>query len=359
MKRKENLGGRWNNICNFFLIYILMCMASVLVSCAGKPRTWTNTEHDLSNDRYIERTFFALDTVVNIKLYGVEDESLLDKAEQICHYYEGIFSAHDAASKLYQINHRLPGTSEVFVDEDLAKVIQKGLHYSTLSEGAFDITMLPVQNLWDFTAENPILPSDDALVKSLQNVGYQHLTLDENILHFANDYVMLDLGAIAKGYIADVIKEELVQGGVQSAIINLGGNILCIGKKLNHQDFVIGLNMPDKEKGELAGYVKVNDQSVVSSGVYERHFVIDGKNYHHILDSKTGYPVQNGLVQVSILAKNSVDADALSTLCFVLGVEQAKNIVESMEDTYAFFLKEDGSMEYSKGAREQMVVSSK
>ena len=162
----------------------------------------------------------------------------------------------------------------------------------------------------------------------------------------------IDLGAIAKGYIADRIKDYLLENGVNSATINLGGNVLCVGSRPDGTPFKIGLQMPFADRNETIAALNIDGLSVVTSGVYERHFELDGVNYHHLLNPEDGYPYQNGLLSVTIVSPLSVDGDALSTSCFSLGLEKGMELAESMDGVYAYFITDDYEIHYSEGARE-------
>lgn len=291
---------------------------------------------------------FALDTAITVMLYDSDDQEILDGALALCSKYENIFSATFPESELYKLNHRTAQT--VKVDSELAYVIDRGLYYSKLSGGAFDITIEPVKKLWDFKAEKPSLPDEGKLSEALGKVGYENVEVNQDTVTFKDPDTSIDLGAIAKGYIADRIKEYLVEKGVKSAIINLGGNVLCIGRKPNGSDFVIGLQRPFSES--VFETIVVNDISVVTSGVYERYFTYNGKNYHHILNPADGYPYDNGVLGVSIVCKNSIDADALSTTCFSLGAEKGIELLDSIPDAYGFFILDDYSIKYSKGTED-------
>ena len=165
----------------------------------------------------------------------------------------------------------------------------------------------------------------------------------------------IDAGAIAKGYIADRIKDYLLAHGVESAIINLGGNVLCIGEKPDGTPFKIGLQKPFEGRNEIISNLSINDMSVVSSGVYERHFVVDGENYHHLLNPATGYPYDNGLIAVTIVSPRSVDGDALSTTCFSLGLEKGLELINSMDGIYGYFITDDYEIHYSDGAQKLVI----
>ena len=298
------------------------------------------------------RSAFLLNTFVSITLYDRKDEALLDECMELCQKYEGLFSKTIETSEIYQMNHRKPGERTFTVSEETAEVVKKGLEYSCLSGGAFDITIEPVSALWDFTGQNPEIPSEELLGEALKNVGWQNVEAEGNKITFKNDETTMDLGAIAKGYIADRLKEYLAGRGVESGIINLGGNVLCIGKNPNGQPFQIGVQKPYGEQQETVAALSVEDKSVVSSGVYMRHFEKDGVNYHHILNPETGYPYNNGLLQVTIISDLSVDGDGLSTSCFALGLEKGMELVDSLDNVSAIFMTEDGELHYSKDADE-------
>lgn len=301
------------------------------------------------NSDPIQRTDFLLNTFVDIKIYDSDDTTILDDAMAICKDYESRFSRTIETSEIYELNHRTPDQQTSELSDDTAELLENALHYCELSDGAFDITIEPVSSLWDFTSGEAVIPDESAISSAVQHVGYENLVLDGNTLTFLSPDTTLDLGAIAKGYIADQIKEHLEESGVKSAIINLGGNVLCVGAKPNGSPFKIGLQKPFAEASETFATVSIDDMSVVTSGVYERHFEVDGKNYHHILDPETGYPYDNGLISVTILSESSVDGDGLSTTCFSLGLEKGLELVNALDGVYACFIDEDYNIYYSDG----------
>lgn len=154
----------------------------------------------------------------------------------------------------------------------------------------------------------------------------------------------LDLGGIAKGFIADKMKAYLQSKKITSGIINLGGNVLTVGEKSDGSDYTVGIQKPFDESGEPICTVKVKDKSVVTSGIYERYYRVDGKLYHHILDTTTGYPVNNNLYSVTIISDSSCDGDALSTTCFALGIDKAKELINSLSGVEAIFVTDDYSI---------------
>lgn len=306
----------------------------------------------------ISKTAFKLNTVVTVTIYDSSDETLLDQALSLCEKYENIFSRTKESSEIYQLNHgTLPQENNTFtLSEEAAGLISKGLEYGTLSEGAFDIAIEPLSSMWDFTSDEKTVPEKEALEAALPLVNYKDVTLDGNTLRFANPGMGLDLGAIAKGYIADQMKEFLLSKGVKSAIINLGGNVLCVGSKPDGSPFGIGIQKPFANRSETIASIEISDQSVVSSGIYERFFEKDDVFYHHILNPKTGYPYDNSLVSVTIISDKSVDGDGLSTSCFALGLEKGMELVNSLPSVHAVFITDDYELHYSEGFEQDIVL---
>ena len=349
----------------------------------------------------LNTTGFAFDTTYTITLYEGGSKELLNHCIQKCREYERIFSRTLQESQLYQINEiescyleavrsgvwaKAWKQDQVFYDakdiaaltqkidsskketnkagykiqkngsivfelsEPLAEIVAKGMEYAKVSEGRFDITIEPVTSLWNFSGDDKKIPEKKELQGALQYVDYGKISLAGNRLTFQMPGMGLDLGGIAKGYIADMLKAYLKDGGVTRAVINLGGNILCIGKKSAEENFLIGIQQPFADRHKTVAAVSVDDISVVSSGIYERYVTDEtGKQYHHILNPKTGYPYENDLMAVTILSERSVDGDALSTTCFSMGKEQGMAYVDSLDGVYAMFITKDEKIWYSKG----------
>ena len=177
--------------------------------------------------------------------------------------------------------------------------------------------------------------------EALSHVNYKNIVIDGNRIFLSDPKAAIDLGGIAKGYMADRLKEYLIKEGIESALINLGGNILAIGSKPDGTPFNLGIQKPFEKHGVTITSVKTVDSSVVSSGVYERYFKTDDALYHHILNSKTGFPYNNGLLGVTILSEKSVDGDALSTSCFALGLEDGMKLIQSLDGVDAIFVTDD------------------
>ncbi len=303
----------------------------------------------------LSKTDFMLNTFVTVTLYDKDDPEILSDCLELCRSYENIFSKTIEGSEVYKINHRPASEETVTVSPDVEALVSKSLYYSQISDGAFDVTVEPLSSLWDFTASDPVVPQDAKIQEARKKIDYRNLKLEGNTLTFLSPDTSLDFGAIAKGYIADRMKDFLLVQGVKSAVINLGGNVLCVGQKPDGTPFKIGLQKPYADRNETIEIMNINDLSVVSSGVYERHFIKDGVNYHHILNPGNGYPYENGLVSVTILSELSADGDALSTTCFSLGLKKGMELLDSTDGAYGVFITEDGEVSYSQGAREFLV----
>lgn len=299
----------------------------------------------------ITKSAFMLNTFVTVTLYDSDDPKILEGCLDVCRSFENKFSTTIEGSEIYKLNHRPAGQQTFTVSDDTAALLKKGIYFCGLSDGAFDLTIEPLSSLWDFSSDEHVVPLASQIGEARKKVDYRNLKLDGNTLTFLSPDTTIDLGAIAKGYIADRMKDYLLKNGVNSAIINLGGNVLCVGKNPNGQPFRIGLQKPFADRNETVATLDINGMSVVSSGVYERHFMKDGVNYHHILNPKDGYPYQNGLVSVTIISDLSVDGDALSTACFSLGLHKGMDLIHSIDGAYGVFITDDYEIHYSDGAK--------
>lgn len=317
----------------------IVCISLIITMMSGIFCACSKTKSEK-----VSKSDFVLNTIITITLFDGGGEALIDECFGLCRYYESLFSRTDENSEIYKLNLREISK----VSDETAELISKGLYYSSLSGGKFDITIEPLSALWNFTANSPSVPSEEKIGEACKLVDYKAVSVSGNTVTFANDYVRLDLGAIAKGYIADKIKTLLISHGIEKAIINLGGNVLCIGAKTDTDGFEIGIQYPFGD-GSIAS-VTVSDMSVVTSGTYERYFEENGALYHHILNPKTGYPYSNGLLSVSIIGSDSCACDALSTVCFALGREDGISLIDGMSGFYAIYITDDYKLYFSEGA---------
>lgn len=295
----------------------------------------------------VSSTGFYFDTFISVTLYDITEpqraDDILNGCMELAGRYEQLFSRTVETSDISRINAH-PG-EWVNVDPETAALLQTACDYAERSDGLVDPSIGAVSSLWDFhEAAGSVIPSDAALTEALSHVDYRRITIRDSKVLLAEEGMILDLGFIAKGYIADRMKEYLLDRDVHSAVISLGGNVLTIGNKPDGSPFHIGIQKPFADTGVSLLTIEASDRSVVSSGNYERYFEKDGILYHHILSTKTGYPVDSGLSQVTILSDDSVTGDALSTLCFLSGYEKATDLLKSYPDVQAVFVLDDGSV---------------
>ena len=287
---------------------------------------------------------FLLDTIVTVTYYKARDREAVLDALALCKLSELVFSRTDPESELFRLNGRGSGT----VSPELREVLALALEYCEASGGRYDVTMGGVSALYDFSGEAHV-PDPAALAEAVSHVGWEKVSIDGDTVTLGDPEAVLDLGSVAKGWIADRMKELLISRGVEHAIISLGGNVLCLGGKPGGEAYRVGIRYPEHDSTALAATVAVRDESVVTSGVYERFFVADGVTYHHLLDPATGLPLRSGLLAVSVVGPCSARCDALSTLCFALGAEEGKAYIDALEGYEAVFILDGGAQIKSSG----------
>ena len=306
----------------------------------------------------VSKEGFYLDTVCKISIYDMDGdldkekaEAAINKAYKRCRELENTLSNTIESSEVSQINSA--GCKWVTVGKDTLKVVKAGVKYGELSDGDFDITIGSVSGLWDFQSENPVVPEQSKITEALKHVNYKNIQFNGNKIRIIDPEAKLDLGGIAKGYVADELTTLLEKEGVTSAVINLGGNISTIGSKPDGSPFIIGIEKPYTDRTEIIGTTTADNQTVVTSGIYERQFQKDGKIYHHVLSSKTGYPVETQLEAVSLVAKKgrSMDIDAMSTICLMKGVDGGKAFIKKQKGVEAVFSAQGKEVAKTKGMK--------
>jgi thiamine biosynthesis lipoprotein len=264
---------------------------------------------------------------------------------------ENRMSLHVRDSDLVRINSQA-GIGPVKVHEDVIEVIQGALRCADMTGGAFDPAVEPLAALWGIGGEAPRIPGEDEIQAVLPLLDPQDVRVDREAgtVFLTRPGMGLDLGAIAKGYAADEAARIIAGARIERAIVDLGGNILVYGTKKDKSPWRVGIQNPLGPRDTYMGIMEVRDKTLVTSGVYERFFEEGGERYHHILSPATGYPVDNGLLSVTIISEKSMDADGLSTGVFVLGYEKGKALVESLDNTEALFIFADRSVRGTAGA---------
>lgn len=285
-------------------------------------------------------TGIYFDTAVSLTAYG---KDVPDGALAMCEKYDRIFSATKKGSDVYKINHS-NGKPQT-VDKETVSLIKSALKFSEITDGAFDITVYPIKTAWDFYGDTPKVPDKKTLYDAIRHTGYKKIKIKNNTVTLPKGYG-IDLGAIAKGYIADRLAKYYEENNTRG-IINLGGNVMTVGIKDDGEPYNIGILSPD-DSSKMLTSVEILSGSVVTSGTYERKFTENGKDYHHILDMKTGYPVENEIVSVTVSAEKSLTADALSTSVICLGEKRGLELVKSL-GAEAVIIHKDGKTVLSNG----------
>ena len=292
----------------------------------------------------ISKTGIYFDTLITITLYENNSSELIDNCFKLAEKYENLLSKTVINSDVYKINNSY--NEWINIDKNTYDVIKTGLQYEDLCDGRFSIVCGTLVDLWDVTNrkemldnnfdKSKILPSEEEINTAIMLCGKKNIEIDDNNLavKVVTKGSKIDLGAVAKGFIADEMKSYLLSQGVENGIIQLGGNVLLIGNNPTKDNglYTIGINEPFSEDNKVITAVNEKDVSIVTSGNYQRYFEYGGKKYHHIIDLTTGYPADTGLNSVTIICDKSIDADCLSTLCFLYGENDAKELLDTLNN---------------------------
>ena len=338
----------------------LICVLVILVACTAffSNRNQQMREANVSD--------VALGTLVNVRLYGQIPQGALNSAANAAlgraRELEDIFSVYSEDSEITYVNQNA-AAGPVHVSDDFYAVLERSLHFAQLTDGAFDPTLGRLIQLWGIGTENARVPSESEISPFVGKKNYEHVILDEeeHTVYFENSDFSLDLGGIVKGYAADEIKKLLMEEyDIASGLINLGGNIMTIGSRPDGQPWTLGIADPQnpQDSSQTVASMAVTDKTFVTSGDYQRYFEDEnGNRYHHILDGSTGYPADTHLSSVTIIGNTSMDADALSTACFVLGEEKGMALLESLDGFDGVFIGSDGHLSATEGVSGQLQMT--
>ena len=305
----------------------IACLLSVIASCAAEPKKTS-------------RQGYVLGTVCSITAYNAS-EKLYDSVFAALKDIEDRMSVDGELSEIHKVN-TAAGEHPVEVSDDTLDVIKTALEFSALAPGSFDITIGPLVELWGIgKKEHPSVPPMDDIKARLALIDYSLVEIRGNSVYLPEKGMGIDLGGIAKGYSADVTRKMLLAGGVKSALLDFGGNILTVGTKPDGSPWKIGIQDPSLQRGKYVGILKLVDRTAVTSGPYERFFIQDGVRYHHILNPLTGFPAESEIQSVTIVTGKSIRGDALSTMVYILGLERGMEIIHSLEDTETVIITKD------------------
>ena len=317
----------------------LLSAAFLLTGCSGAPAQGPESA-----------TFFAMDTAMDFTVYG--DAALLDEAETLIGSLEEQVSVTDEHSDIYAIDHTGSGS----LSGNAAELMAQALELCRRTGGALDISVYPIVRAWGFTTGSYQVPDEETIQSLLPLVDYTQIQYDAATgVVTLPEGMEIDLGSVAKGYAGQLAAQMLREHGVQSALLNLGGNVQTVGTKPDGSPWQIGIKDPQGEDAMMV--LSVEDQAVVTSGGYERYFEQDGQTYWHIMDPSTGHPADSGLISVTIVGDEGVVCDGLSTALFVMGLEKAADLWAQSGDFEAVFVTASGEVYITEGLRDRFALT--
>ena len=317
----------------------LLSAAFLLTGCSGAPAQEPESA-----------TFFAMDTAMDFTVYG--DAALLDEAETLIGSLEEQVSVTDEHSDIYAIDHTGSGS----LSGNAAELMEQALELCRRTGGALDISVYPIVRAWGFTTGSYQIPDEETIQSLLPLVDYTQIQYDAATgVVTLPEGMEIDLGSVAKGYAGQLAAQMLRNSGVESALLNLGGNVQTVGAKPDGSPWQIGIKDPQGEDAMMV--LSVEDQAVVTSGGYERYFEQDGQTYWHVMDPSTGHPADSGLISVTIVGDEGVVCDGLSTALFVMGDEKAADLWAQSCDFEAVFVTASGEVYITEGLRDRFALT--
>ena len=322
--------------------YFISAMLSALLFLTGCSAE--------SSPEPVQGTFFAMDTMMDFTIYG--ESGLIDQSESLIASLESLVSVTDANSELYAINQTGSGT----LTGKASSLMEQALEICRRTDGALDLSIYPIVRVWGFTTGSYQVPDEAEIQALLPLVDYRKIQYDAATGTVTLPEGMeIDLGSVAKGYAGQLAAQMLREHGVQSALLNLGGNVQTVGTKPDGSPWQIGIKDPQGEDAMMV--LSVEDQAVVTSGGYERYFEQDGQTYWHIMDPSTGHPADSGLISVTIVGDEGVVCDGLSTALFVMGLEKAADLWAQSGDFEAVFVTASGEVYITEGLRDRFALT--
>ncbi|MDR3595311.1 FAD:protein FMN transferase [Clostridium sp.] len=334
-------------------IYVLITCIFIVTSCISCGS---------SKSKYYEKSNIVMDTAVTLSAYGPNSKEAVEESFKRLDEIDKMASTTIDTSDVYKINSS-SGKAYVKVHPEILKMVKTSVQYSKLSDGAFDITTGPIINLWGIGTDNERLPSDEEIKAKLPLIGYDKISIneDEGSIMLKDEGMAIDLGGVAKGFAADEVLKIYKKYNIENGLINLGtSSIYGLGKNKDNKNWTVGIKHPRSEdSNEYLGVVKISDESLSTSGDYERYFIKDNKRYHHIMDTKTGYPVDNGVISDTIIingevADNGMLADILTTAVFALGPEKGIKLINSLPQVSGEITTSDYKIYTSQGFKDRI-----
>lgn len=339
----------WSQSTGKLLLLCVLIISTLFImgGCASSD----GDGNDAVNSIPLARTYFIFDTVVTVRIFDDKaGESHFDEIENLLNTIDSQMNRMKEGSEIDQVN-KAAGVEPIAVSSETLEVVEKALYFAEQSDGTFDPTIGPLVDLWGIGSEGASVPQQADINQALSLVDYTQVDIDvdRRTIFLKEQGMGLDLGAIAKGYAGDIVADYLRKEKLAGAIIDLGGNIIAMGAKPNGERWVIGIQDPQQQRGDYVGLLSIDERTVVTSGIYERYFHEAGEHYHHILDTKTGYPIENKLLSVTIITAASIDADALSTTAYTMGLDAGLAFIEAYPATEAIFITKNNEVFITSG----------
>ena len=290
---------------------------------------------------FVSKTVFVFGTA-NTVTVGIEHRKVMEEVKDILLSFHKRMSIYESTSEISSLNH-MAGSSSLSISPEIYDLIRRSVAYSKLTNGAFDITALPLKKIWQ-TAEQ--IPTEAQIYHAKKLVNYRNIVFSDNKILLKYSGMGVDLGGIAKGFAVDKVVELLKSRGIASGVINFGGSVFVLGEERS-----VGIQTPFGKKGTYIGTIRVKNKAVVTSGAYENYRVINGTAYQHILDPHTGYPVNNELLAVTLIGAKAEELDALATGVCVMGIQKGYDLLKKRQID-AIFIKKDGSVLLTEGIKE-------
>lgn len=328
-------------IISYSLLFFLALLSTMLLGSCSSRTT--------SSDSRLQ-----LGTNITITIHGRVPRGIFNRIWDRMEEIESRMSINQSAweqTELLELN-RAAGIRPVELSDESLQVLQTGIQIGKLTDGAFDISIAPLVLLWMVTGSSPTVPSPEAIEEARALIDFRKIEISGNKVYLPEPRMGVDLGGIAKGYAAGEAARILREEGVNHAILDFGGDVVTVGTRPDGNPWRIGLQDPAQRRGSLMGIVQAEDISIVTSGVYERFFEQDGQIFHHIIDAETGYPSDNTLLSVTVVSKDPVIGDALSTGAFVMGLEAGFSLLEELEDVEGVFIDDQNRVYLTSGLQE-------
>lgn len=344
------------------MVPVCLCAVILLNGCGQSEK---NTENEIENtnssgeeqgtaESEASKDIFAMDTYMTVTAFGENAQKAVDEAEVEIERLDALLSTGNADSEIAGLNENKSAT----LSEDGGYLVERALEINKETDGAFDIAIYPVMEAWGFPTQNFCVPAEDELLKLLKHTDASKISYDKDTreISFQDSEMKIDFGGIAKGYTSARIMDIFKKNGIESGLVNLGGNVQALGTKTDGSNWRIAVQSPD-DADDYLGVLSIQDKAVITSGGYERYFEQDGVTYHHIIDPKTGYPAESGLSSVTIVSEDGTLADGLSTSLFIMGKDKAESFWRAHSDKFeAILVADDGIIYVTEGLKDNFTT---